>query len=105
MSLETRALARIESDFSEAERAKITALLETYRGHERDRVVWDILHLSAGKLEAVKQYLAAAQRDYRDVLYWAEYYKDDPLVRGRDPRQLAQDLLRKLGKNPSDDLP
>jgi len=48
-------------------------------------------------LESVRRYLKAAQTDYRDVLYWAEYYDTDPLLRGRHPKQLVDDIIAKWG--------
>ena len=50
------------------------AVLDSYgvRSHERERerVQLAILKLSDGSLEALHHYVAAAKRDYRDVLYW-----------------------------------
>jgi len=40
----------------------------------------------------------AAQTDYRDVLYWAEYYTNDPLLRRRDPKQMVDEIITKWGK-------
>ena len=40
---------------------------------ERERVQLDILKLSVGSEEKVREYVAVAKRDYRDVLFWAEY--------------------------------
>jgi hypothetical protein len=55
------------------------------------------LELSKGSLGSVRHFLQAAQRDYRDVLYWAEYYDSDPLLRGRDPKQMVDDIIAKWG--------
>ena len=101
MNLEPRTLERIAQEFPAAEQAAVIELLGGYVGPEAGRVVWDILQLSKGSLASVRQYVAAAQTDYRDVLYWAEYYATDPLMRGRDPKQLVADLITKLdGKKP-----
>ena len=54
--------------------------LATYEGSERNRVIRCIVHLSAGDPERVSQFLSAAAQDYRDVIYWAEYDKDDRKV-------------------------
>jgi hypothetical protein len=97
MSLEERTRERISKEFTALDQAAITDLLSSYSGPESARVVWDILELSKGKLEKVRRYLQAAQTDYRDVLYWAEYYATDPPLRGRDPKQLAGDILAKWG--------
>jgi hypothetical protein len=61
-------------------------------------VRWDILNLSEGGLGKVRDYMKAAQTDYRDVLYWAEYFKDDPMLHGRDPKQMVSEILAKWGK-------
>jgi hypothetical protein len=97
MSLEERTRERIAKEFMASDQILVIDLLSTYSGPENARVVWDILELSKGKLENVRKYLQAAQTDYRDVLYWAEYYATDPLLRGRDPKQLAGDILAKWG--------
>ena len=93
MDLEQRSTERIAKDFSQAEQASVVELLTGYAGPEPARVTWDILELSKGSLEKVRQYVKAAQTDYRDVLYWAEYYDHDPLVRGHDPKKLVDDII------------
>ena len=89
---------RIAGEFPAAEQETVADLLGSYAGPEAARVTWDILQLSKGSLENVRKYVAAAKTDYRDVLYWAEYYASDPLLRGRDPKQLVDELLEKWGK-------
>ena len=98
MSLEQRTVARIAREFSPPEQSSVIELLSSYSGPESGRVVWDILELSKGNLESVSQHLQAAQKDYRDVLYWAEFASDDPLMRGRDPRQMVNDIIAKVGR-------
>ena len=97
MGLEQRALDRIAKDFSIAERASVIELLSGYSGPESGRVTWDILALSKGNLENVTRFAKAAQVDYRDILYWAEYYENDPMLRGRDPKKLVEEILAKWG--------
>ena len=53
--------------------------------------------MSKGSLENVRDYLEAARTDYRDVLYWAEYYDNDPMLRGRDPKKMVDDIISKWG--------
>jgi hypothetical protein len=96
--MEQRTLDRIAQEFPGPEQASVIELLGSYSGPEIGRVTWDVLQLSKGSLENVKLYVRAAQTDYRDVLYWAEYYRNDPLLRGRDPRQVVDDILAKWGK-------
>jgi hypothetical protein len=54
--------------------------------------------LRKGKLVKIEEYVKAAQTDYRDILYWAEYYKNDPLLRARNPKQMANEIIAKWGK-------
>jgi hypothetical protein len=93
-----RILERIRREFHGEDQNCVLELLASYSGPESDRVRWDILELSEGKLEKIGEYVKAAQTDYRDILYWAEYYKNDPLLRGRDPRQIADEIINKWGR-------
>jgi len=98
MSLEQRALERIAKEFPAAEQASVIELLSGYSGPENGRLTRDILELSKGSLENVRRFTKAAQIDYRDILYWAEYYENDPMLRGRDPKQLVEEILAKWGE-------
>lgn len=93
-----RILERVSREFQGSEQDAVVESLGSYSGPESDRVRWDILELSKGDIDKVREYAQAAQRDYRDVLYWAEYYKDDPMVRGRDAKQLVNEILAKWGR-------
>ena len=97
MSLEPRTLERITKEFPPDQQSRVAELLRGYVGKEPERRVWDILHLSKGHVADVRHYLEAARADYRDVLYWAEYYATDPLLRGRDPQQMVAEIMAKLG--------
>ena len=101
MSVEQRVLDQIAKDFAAAEQASVIELLSCYSGPESGRVTWDILKLSMGRLENVTRFVKAAQIDYRDVLYWAEYYENDPMLRGRDPKKLVEEILAKWGEKKS----
>ena len=98
MGLEPRTLERIAREFPVAEQAAVVALLNSYSGPEAPRVVWDILELSKGNVGNARTYVQAAQADYRNVLYWAEHYEEDPLLQTRNPRQMIEDILAKLRK-------
>ena len=98
MELEPRILERIAREFSASDQASVIELLSSYAGPETGRVAWDVLELSKGSLESVRHYLQEAQADYRDVLYWAEYYDSDSLLRGRDPKQMVDDIIAKWGE-------
>jgi hypothetical protein len=98
MVMEQRILERVSREFQDSDRDAVVQLLESYVGPESDRVRWGILELSEGGLGKVRDYMKAAQTDYRDVLYWAEYFKDDPMLHGRDPKQMVSEILAKWGK-------
>ena len=72
---------RVNSEFAQPDRAPVVLALEAYDGPEPDRVRRCILHLASGALEKVSHFVEAASADYRDVIYWAEYDKDDRRVR------------------------
>ena len=96
--MEQRIIERIGLEFKGPEQNRVLELLAGYSGPESDRVRWDILELSKGELEKIGQFVKAAQTDYRDILYWAEYYENDPLLRGRDPKQMVDEIIAKWGK-------
>ena len=97
-SMEQRTLERIRQEFQEADLDGVIELLASYSGPESDRVRWDILELSKGELGKIGECVTAAQRDYRDILYWAEYYTNDPLLRGRDPKKMVDEIIAKREK-------
>lgn len=97
MTVDKQTRDRIAKDFPSSEQAAVAELLSTYGGPESGRVRWDILELSKGDLEKVRRYLQAAQTDYRDILYWAEYYDSDPMLKGRDPKKMVDDVIAKFG--------
>ena len=96
--MDRRTLERLTREFHSVEKDTVIQLLTSYSGPESDRVRWDILELSKGDVEKVREFVQAAQRDYRDVLYWAEYYKDDPMVRDRDAKQMVGEILAEWGR-------
>ena len=97
-SMEQRTLERIRQEFQEPDLDGVIELLASYSGPESDRVRWDILELSKGELGKIGEYVKAAQSDYRDILYWAEYYTNDPLLRGRDPKKMVDEIIAKWEK-------
>src|SRR3954447_8712666 len=97
MSLEERTLERIAKEFPLAQQASVFECLSSYTGPEAERVSWDILELSKGNLERIKQNVKVAQTDYRDILYWAEYFESDEMVRGCDRKKQIDEILAKWG--------
>ena len=98
MVMEQRILERVSREFQGSDRHTVVELLESYAGPETDRVRWDIVELSKGDVGKVRAYINAARTDYRDILYWAEYYKDDPMLRGRDPKKMVDEILANFGR-------
>jgi len=96
MNLEPRSLDRVAREFPVAEQAAVIDLLNSYSGPEAPRVVWDILELSKGDAGNARTYFQAAQTDYRNVLYWAEHYEEDPLLKTRDSKQMIEEILAKF---------
>jgi hypothetical protein len=96
--MEQRILEGVSREFKDSDRDTVVELLESYAGPEADRVRWDILELSKGDVGKVRDYINAAQTDYRDILYWAEYYNDDPMLRGREPKKMIDEILAKWGR-------
>ena len=74
-----RALAR---EFAPDEQTVARGMLAAYGGaeHQREveRVRRALLALSRGKLAYLGHYLAVAQHDYREVLYWADHPEQAP---------------------------
>jgi len=87
--------------------AGVLELLDSYGvepyERERERVQVAILKLSAGSEEKVREYVAVAKRDYRDVLFWAEYPEESKLDTP-EKRQRVREMLEKFGIEPSSDL-
>ena len=61
------------------------------------------MKLSAGSEEKVREYLAVAKRDYRDVLFWAEYPEESRLDTP-EKRERMRKMFEKFGIVPPDDL-
>jgi hypothetical protein len=59
----------------------VSASLATYQGREWNRVIRCIIYLSSGDPTRISHFVGIAGEDYRDVIYWAEYYKNDHKVR------------------------
>jgi hypothetical protein len=74
-----QALAReFPSDQQAAARSMLAAYGAAAGEREVGRVRRALLALSQGKLPLLGHYLAVAQHDYRDVLYWADHPEQAP---------------------------
>src|SRR5437773_11034385 len=69
-------VASVEATFPKSGRARVLDLLDSYgvEPYEREceRVQVAILTLGAGSEAKVREYVAVAKRDYRDVLFRSE---------------------------------
>ncbi|PYJ75353.1 MAG: hypothetical protein DME72_00020 [Verrucomicrobia bacterium] len=100
-------VASVQATFPISSWARALELLDGYGAdpheRERERVRLAILKLSAGSEEKMREYVAVAKRDYRDVLFWAEYPEESRLDTG-EKRQRARKIFEKFGIEPPSDL-
>ena len=69
----------------------------------RERVQLAILKLSDGNEDKLREFVAVAKRDYRDVLFWAEY-PEEARLDTPEKRQWIKNMFEKFGVKPPDDL-
>jgi hypothetical protein len=96
-------LASVRALFpGDASRAAVE-LVDTYgvdsHERERERVQLAILKLCGGDEGKLREYVAVAKRDYRDVLFWAEY-PEVSKIDTPEKRQKVRELFEKLGVEP-----
>ena len=100
-------IASVETVFEEGCRVPVLELLDGYGiepyERERERVQLAILRLSEGSEEKLRELVAVAKRDYRDVLFWAEYPEEAKLDTP-EKRRRVREMMQKLGVKPPDDL-
>jgi hypothetical protein len=68
---------KLAQDYPAAMLSAVSRSLRTYIGSERNRVVRCIIHLAGGDPERISYFVGIAAQDYRDVIYWAEYDKEN----------------------------
>src|SRR2546426_11181810 len=100
-------VAAIQATFPESSRARVLELLDTYGveayERERERVQLAILKLSEGNEEKLREFIAVAKRDYRDVLFWTEY-PEEARLDTPEKRERVRKMFEKFGIKPPDDL-
>ncbi|SRR5713226_4782526 len=100
-------VASVQAAFPKSSWARVLELLDSYGvesyERERERVQLDILKLSAGSEEKVREYVAVAKREHRDVLFWAEYPEESRLDTP-EKRLRVRKMFKKFGIVPPDDL-
>ncbi|MFN2541001.1 MAG: hypothetical protein ABR514_02380 [Chthoniobacterales bacterium] len=100
-------VAVAEASFPNSSWGRVLELLDTYGvesyERERERVQLAILKLSGGDEEKVREFVAVAKRDYRDLLFWAEY-PEEARLDTPEKRQRIKNMFEKFGIKPPDDL-
>lgn len=97
--LSPEVIAVVQTQFSPAEQPLALELLQRYGDapHERehDRVCLALLELSEGDVGKLREALAVAKTDYRDVLVWAEERRNPVSPARRWVRQAVIWLTKK----------
>jgi hypothetical protein len=100
-------VAAVEAAFPESNCARVLELLDSYGvepyERERERVQLAVLKLSEGNEEKVREFVTVAKRDYRDVLFWAEYPEEAKLDTP-EKRERIKKMFEKFGIKPPEDL-
>jgi hypothetical protein len=107
-------IAVVQKTFPESAHARVLELLDTYAvesyERERERVQLAILKLSEGNEQKLREFVAVAKRDYRDLFFWAENPDeaklDTPEVRaGLAFRERIKKMFEKFGIKPPESEP
>ena len=97
----------VQKTFPETSHSRVIELIDTYGvesyERERERVQLAILKLSEGNEEKLREYVAVAKRDYRDVLFWAENPEEAKLDTS-EKRERIKKMFEKFGIKPPEDL-
>jgi hypothetical protein len=104
-------VAVVQKTFPESAHARVLELVDSYGlesyERERERVQLGILKLSEGNEEKLREFVAVAKRDYRDVLFWAEYPGEAKLDTPEElerMRNRIRKMFEKFGIKPPEDL-
>jgi hypothetical protein len=96
-------VAVVRKIFPESLHTRVLELLDTFGvesfERERERVQLAILKLSEGNEEKLREFIAVAKRDYRDVLFWAEYPEEAKLDTP-EKRERIKKMFKKFGLKP-----
>jgi len=100
-------VAVVQKTFPESAHTRVLELLDGYGiesyERERERVQLAILKLSEGNEEKLREFVAVAKRDYRDVLFWAEN-PEEARLDTPEKRARVRKMFEKFGIKPPDDL-
>ena len=102
-----KVIASVQARFPAGSWERVLALLETYgvESYEREheRVQLALLKLSSGSEEKLREYVAVAKEDYRDILLWADS-PDESRMDTPERKKQVRKLLAKFGIDPPKDL-
>ena len=100
-------VAAVQGSFPDSSRTRVLELLDGYGvesyERERERMQLAILKLSNGSEEKLREFVAVAKRDYRDVLFWAEYPEESRLDTPEKKERIKK-MFEKFGIKPPDDF-
>src|SRR6266404_1729723 len=101
-------VAAVQKIFPETSCPRVLELLDTYGvesyERERERVQLAILKLSEGNEEKLRELVAVAKRDCRDVLLWVENTEEAKLDTPAK-RERFRKMLEKFGIKPPESEP
>src|ERR1700756_3483087 len=99
--------AVVQKTFPRGAHNRVLELLDNYGveayERERERVQLAVLKLSEGNEEKLREFVAVAKRDYRDVLFWAENPEQAKLDTP-EKRERVKKMFEKFGIKPPDDF-
>jgi hypothetical protein len=100
-------VAVVQKSFPEDAYARVLELLDSYGvesyERERERVQLAILKLSEGNEEKLREFVAVAKRDYRDILFWADN-PDEAKLDTPEKRERLKKMFEKFGIKPPENL-
>jgi len=70
-------VTRLAREFPDSADVGLATLLSEFAAVQQFREIRCILHLASGDAAKVRHYADIARQDSRDILYWAEYDRDD----------------------------
>ncbi|MDD4873027.1 MAG: hypothetical protein PHR77_20940 [Kiritimatiellae bacterium] len=102
MQIPMSVLERIQQDYPGEKQKEVEELLASYGTEsyqqEHERVLLDILKLAKGDIKQVKELVERAKKDYRDIIFWAEYPEESKLDIAEKIANFNK-MLGKLGAN------
>ena len=102
MKLPESVQEKVRQEFAADCREEIIALLSTYGKEEyqreQERVLLCILKLAGGDKNQVKELVERAEKDYRDIIFWAENPQEAKLD---TPEKIDEfnKMLKRFGAN------